>query len=384
MLNLHRLFYSSIDPNSYHGILLPTEVQKQHLTQAKNKIRDHLRVGIERASMTVLGQAQKVSPRFRTQGSWSYNTCNQPAHMPPQEMDWDLGVYLPISVWEDNRPKIAAAVYYQLLESLLKVLCTKEGWTLCAKETCVRILVGKGCHVDIPPYAAPDKQFAAIQERVLAKSLASTRDAQLREAIAFGEMAEADWDSLKEIMLATRSGDWRASDPGVVSDWFRYQILEHGEQLRRVCRYLKGWRDFKWCEGGPTSVSLMICTCQSFQPMLGRDDLALLEVVGELGKKLSGDIREELLNGHEDFNKLSPDERISAAAMAQSLYSVLKEGLDAHRWEKEGVLAALRAQFGPRIPDQVDWIGEDSPQAIVKATPAIVVPQPEVHRSRSG
>lgn len=290
MLNLQRLFYSSNNDRSYHSVILPTEEQKQYLTQAKNKIRDHLREGIERASMTVLGQTQKVSPRFRTQGSWSYNTCNQRANVPPQEMDWDLGVYLPISVWEDSRPKIAATVYYGLLEDLLKSLCAREGWTLCTKETCVRVEIGKYCHVDVPPYAAPDRQFATIQERVLAKALALKEDARYAEAIAFGEMPEADWDSLKEIVLATRSGGWKASDPGVVSDWFRHQVEEHGEQLRRNCRYLKGWRDFQWREGGPSSVSLMICACQSFQPMHGRDDLALLEVVRTLGDKLSGAI----------------------------------------------------------------------------------------------
>jgi hypothetical protein len=384
MLNLQRLFYSSSDDRSYHRVLLPTEEQKQQLTQAKNKIRDHLRESIERASTTVLGQTQKVSPRFRTQGSWSYNTCNQPAHVPPQEMDWDLGVYLPISVWEDNRPKIAAAVYYGLLEELLKSLCTREGWTLCAKDTCVRVEIGKSCHVDVPPYAAPDRQFAAIQERVLAKALALREDARYAEAIAFGEMPEADWDSLREIVLATRSGEWKPSDPGMVSDWFRHQIEEHGEQLRRTCRYLKGWRDFQWREGGPSSVSLMICGCQSFQPMHGRDDLALLEVARELGGKLAGNLHEELIDEREDFNKLSFEERIAAAAKAQSLYRVLKGGLDANRWEKTDVLKAFRAQFGPRMPNELDWIADDTPQGVVRAAPAVVVPQPEVRRTRSG
>jgi hypothetical protein len=384
MLNLQRLFYSSSDDISYHGAILPTEEQKQHLTQAKNKIRDHLREGIERASTTVLGQAQKVSPRFRTQGSWSYNTCNQRAYMPPQEMDWDLGVYLPISVWEGNRPKIAAAVYYQLLEALLKSLCAKEEWTLCPKDTCVRVQIGKSCHVDVPPYAAPDKQFAAIQERMLAKASASTKDARYAEAIAFGEMPEADWDSLKEIVLATRSGEWKPSDPGVVSDWFRHQIEEHGEQLRRVSRYLKGWRDYQWREGGPSSVCLMICGGQSFQPMHGRDDLALLEVTRDLGDKLAGNLYEDLIDEREDFNNLSPEERIAAAAKAQSLYRALKDGLGAYRWQKMDVLKALRAQFGPRIPNEVDWIADDTPQAVVRAAPAVVVPQPEVRRTRSG
>lgn len=384
MLNLQRLFYTSNDDISYHDAILPSEEQKQYLTQAKNKIRDHLREGIERASTTLLGQAQKVSPRFRTQGSWSYNTCNQRAHLPPQEMDWDLGVYLPISVWEGNQPKIAAAVYYQLLEALLKSLCAKEGWTLCPKDTCVRVQIGKSCHVDVPPYAAPDRQFAAIQERVLAKALVSTKDARYEETIAFGEMPEADWDSLKEIVLATRGGYWKPSDPGVVSEWFRHQVEEHGEQLRRICRYLKGWRDFQWREGGPSSVALMICACQSFQLMRGRDDLALLEVARVLNGKLAGDLYEDLIDEREDFNNLSPEERIAAAGQAQSLYRALKDGLGAYRWQKMDVLKALQTQFGPRIPNKIDWITDDTPQAVVRAAPAAVVPQPEVRRSRSG
>jgi hypothetical protein len=383
MLNLHRLFYSSNNDRSYYCVVLPTEEQRQHLTQAKNKIRDHLREGIEQASMTILDQTRKVSPRFRTQGSWSYNTCIQRAQVPPQEMDWDLGVYLPVSVWEDNHPKIAATVYYGLLEKLLKSLCAKEGWTLCAKDTCVRVVIGKDCHVDVPPYAAPDAQFTAIQERVLAKSL-TFKDEHYAEARAFGELPEPDWDSLKEIVLATRNGQWKASDPGVVSDWFRHQIAEHGEQLRRICRYLKGWRDFQWIESGPSSVALMICACQSFQPMHGRDDLALLEVVRELGDKLSGDLHEELIDEREDFNNLSSEERLAAAGKAQVLYQVLKNGLAANRWEKTDVLNGLQLQFGPRMPYELAWIVDGTPQAVVRAAPAVVVPQPEVRRSKSG
>jgi cyclic GMP-AMP synthase len=297
-------------------------------------------------------------------------------------MDWDLGHYLPISVWEDSRPKVAASVYYRLLEGLLESLCKREGWTLSPEEKCVRVRIGRHSHIDVPPYAAPDKEFAAIQERVLAKALAlkEARDA----AAVFGELPEADWDTMKEIMLATRSGEWRPSDPGVVSDWFRHQIEVHREQLRRICRYLKGWRDFQWREGGPSSVSLMICVCQTFQTMQGRDDLALLEVARELGDKLAGDIREELINDKEDFNKLSPQERIDAAQKARALYAVLKRGVEANRSEKIEVLKALRAQFGPRMPFQPDWIFGDTPQAVVKAAPAVIVPQPEVSRTRSG
>lgn len=384
MLNLHRLFFSSAFDDSYHGIILPTERQKQHLTQGKNKIRDHLREGIEGASVSVLGQARRVSPRFRTQGSWSYNTCNQPAHVPPQEMDWDLGVYLPISIWEDSRPRVAALVYFQLVEGLLTSLCKREGWTLIPKETCVRVVIGQSCHVDVPLYAAPEAQFAAIQERVLAKAVALREDAVFAEARSHGELPEADWDSLKEIVLATREGEWRPSDPGVVSDWYRHQLAEHGDQLGRICRYLKGWRDYRWTEGGPSSVSLMICASQTIQVVRGRDDLALLEVARHLGVKLGNDLREELIDPREQFNNLSPEERVAAAQKANSLYEALKTGLGAQEWQKADAVRVLRGQFGPRIPNEPDWLSEDTPQDVVRATPALIVPQPVVKPTKAG
>ena len=384
MLNLHRLFYHSTQGDSFHGVILPTAAQKERLTAAKNKIRDYLRDDIERASTTVLGQPQRVTPRFRTQGSWSYDLCNQPAHMPPQEMDWDLGVYLPVSVWEDSGPRFAAKAYYNLLEVSLRSLCARERWTIETRETCIRVFIGGGAHIDVPPYAAPDKQFAAIQERALAKALVLKEEVAFRDAVAFGEMPGEEWDTLKDIVLATLSGKWEKSDPAVVSDWFRDQVAQFGDQLKRVCRYLKAWRDFQWKEGGPTSVCLMICACQAFQKSPGRDDVALLEVARQLGEKLGTDVREEVIND-EDFNKkLSVAERRDAAARANTLYRTLSDALEARGWQKATVLAAVAQQFGSRFPGNADWLTESTAQEIVRAAPAIAVAQPEVRRSRSG
>lgn len=385
MLNVHRLFFHTSSGDAFHDLLLPTDAQKQHLTQAKNKIRDQLRGAIEQASTTLLGQDKKVTPRFRTQGSWSYELCNQPAHTPPQEMDWDLGVYLPTSVWEDSKPRIAARAYYELLETSLRSLCTREGWAMTPKETCIRVHIGQSCHIDVPPYAAPDNQFAAIQERALAKALALKEEASFREAVTFGEIPGAEWDDLKEIVLATRSGKWEKSDPGVVSQWFRERVALFGEQIRRICRYLKAWRDFQWEEGGPSSVCLMICACQPFQKTPGRDDLALLEVLRELADKLAGEVREELINPEEDFNKrLSAEERKDASGKARALYRALNAALEANRWEKVDVLSVLQAQFGSRFPTNPDWVTDSTPQDVVRAAPAIIVAQPEVRRSKSG
>lgn len=383
MLNLHRLFYSSTSNDAFHGVILPTAAAERHLTQAKDKIRDHLRSAIERASLAVFGQ--KVTPRFRTQGSWSYRLCNHPAHVPPQEMDWDLGVYLPVSAWEDNRPRVAAIAYYKLLEESLRSLCSRERWTMTPRETCIRVQIGQHCHIDVPPYAAPDKEFAAIQERALAKALALKEEIAFRDAVSFGDMPGNAWDNLKEIVLATRSGKWEKSDPGVVSAWFRDQLEVFGEPLRRVCRYLKSWRDFQWVEGGPSSVCLMICAVQSFQQMPGRDDLALLEVLRELDDKLASDVREDLINPDDDFNKrLSHQERAEAAGKARALFRALNAALEASAWQKPAVLSVLQGQFGRRFPVNPSWVTDSTPQEVVRVAPAVIVPQPEVRRSKSG
>src|SRR5438309_11093496 len=124
MLKLNRLFYSSIDADVFSDRIAPTQEQRDVLENAKNSIRDHLRPRIREATVAVLGMETAVDPRFRTQGSWKYRTCVQPARCPPQEMDWDYGVYLPVSVWEDNGPPHAMArLYFNVVEALLRELC---------------------------------------------------------------------------------------------------------------------------------------------------------------------------------------------------------------------------------------------------------------------
>ena len=54
MLNLHRLLFKDADPVSFHEALLPLEAHKKTLTEAKNKIRDHLRSTISAASISIL------------------------------------------------------------------------------------------------------------------------------------------------------------------------------------------------------------------------------------------------------------------------------------------------------------------------------------------
>lgn len=392
MLKLNKLFYNSDVQDAFCDRLEPTETQKKFLVDCKNEIRDHLRPKIRAATITALGMEKAVSPRFRTQGSWSYKTCVQPSFLPPQEIDWDFGVYLPVNVWEENGPphKMAKA-YFVLVEGLLKDLCRDKGWKLFpGKATCIRVQVATWAHIDIPLYAAPEHAFAQIMEKaaLTARAGSSVHDAVgLSESAEFGEMPEQMWEDLDHIVLATRSGEWKSSDPEALARWYSDRVLEHTEQLRRVCRYLKAWRDYHWqTGGGPTSVSIMIAVAQSFESQRGRDDLALEKAAAHLSVVIQGELREQGIDGGaEDFNnRLSPEDKTLAAQKARELASTLRQAISYTQHLKQQAIADLQKQLGGRIPNRIDLIDTDSGAEAIRATPAQRVTAPVVLATNAG
>ena len=141
MLKWNKLLLNDGDLAAFDERIEPSARQHDYLNACRIKIREHLREGIRKASLSVLGLDNAVAPRFRMQGSCAYRTCIQRAHT-HQEMDLDYGVYLPVSAFEDRRPRVAAKAYFELVESLLRRLCQTEGWTLDdSKDTCVRLKV---------------------------------------------------------------------------------------------------------------------------------------------------------------------------------------------------------------------------------------------------
>lgn len=332
MLKLSKLLLNGDDADSFRVQIEPTDRQGDFLIECKDKIRDYLRPRIAAATVQVLGMERRVEPRFRTQGSWSYDTCVRPAHQPPQEMDWDYGVYLPVTTLQENyEPRIAARAYFELVEKLLKELCTDEGWTLTeGRETCIRIQVANWAHIDIPLYAAPEAEFARIQERVrVAKAAATYHFTELRESVSAGELPDLQWEQMDGIHVALRSGNWKKSDPEAISRWFRDCLAEHNEQLRRICRYLKAWRDHHWRDGGTvSSVALMIAVGQEFEGVERRDDLALEKAAKKFAKAILNPIREVSIDdGQEDFAAtLSPDMRRTISSQAVQLADAFARG----------------------------------------------------------
>lgn len=388
MLKLHKLFLNAGHALSFDVAIEPTKVQWQTLVDAKNDIRDHLRASLRAASTQLLGLDRQLGPRFRSQGSCVYRTLIQPAHS-GQEMDWDFGVYLPVEIM-DARPRTAAKTYFDVVEAALDELCKKRRWSLDrSKSSCVRVKIAPWAHIDVPLYAVPASEFHTIQERARASGqLFTTRDSvMLSESVDFAEMAEPFWEMIEGVHLATRNGEWLKTDPEEVARWFNDRVEQHGEQLRRICRYMKGWRDHYWpnCDG-PSSVSLMILVARNFVPRLRRDDLALEDAARAIYEGIGQDLYEPGIDGGDaDFNRLDASERKVAKALAKDLldqvwssrhYGSLNLAPDAIR--------NIRGQFGGRIANDTSFIEVDDGADQIRRLSATAVAPPLVGSNLSG
>ncbi len=386
-LNLNKLFNRN-DLPSFSKNITPSPKDEATLRKARTEILDYLKRAIPQWLQTNLGEKPEHPPRFRTQGSWAYRTCNAPCQLPPQEMDWDLGIYLPVSLWEDNQvhPKVAAQGYYEMVRKLMKPLAEEKNWTLAEKPTCVRVILGNGtrAHIDLPLYAAPDDEFVHIKEVKLAKAALTAES----HVLVADSQQTITWTSIKHIALAHKDGTWGASDPGRVIEWFDRKIERHDEQLRRVCRYLKAWRDQTWSSGGPSSIVLMVCAAQTLDraqlAFTGRDDLALRHVLTELPSQLRAAIKEPMINPDEDLNRLSVDERLEASRNAGEFLSAMNEALAQSFNNRHRALSRVRVQLGDRFPNDPDGITPDDGQTNIRMTTAEPRPRAPIIPTKAG
>jgi len=203
-----------------------------------------------------------LTPRFWTQGSFQYNTLNRPFVMPPQEMDIDDGTYLPMAMFE-NKPVIGHRFLHLLVDSSLQSLVAENvGWEFESKRTCARIKIPEmNTHIDVPMYAVPEKQFLEKQAAltVLMESKFESHDSLTDAWMNNRSAYELDSDCVN---LALREGEqkWMKSDPKIVEDWFHRSCQRIGRHLRKLCRFIKAWRDAQWDSGGPSSIALMAAT----------------------------------------------------------------------------------------------------------------------------
>ena len=388
MLNLSALFYTEVESEScLFGNLNLHDDDRKNIAAAKNEVRMALRDGIPRIYAEEGHPGKVPQPRFFTQGSWAYKTLNAPAQR-PQQADVDDGCYLPLSFLTlTDSPSVAADVFFGVAERALADLVKKKGWKLSGKPTCIRVEISDLAHIDIPLYAIPDVQFETLVKAE--NALRATMDGVYN----FSEATIDSWDDLPDtkVLLAHRVEGWMHSDPRPVKEWFVDQVETRGEQLRRVVRYIKAYRDWTWKTGGPSSILLMAAAAPLFVKQDRRDDQALVDVVKQLPAALRKGVS----------NPVNPEESLTdrlraandevdlveqAALQFEDLGRRLQAALDAGNADQ--ACTWLRGLFGPRFPDRPDrvrvTVAASAVAAAIAASPAIAGPSELVGRTRAG
>lgn len=381
MLNLSPLFNTSENEKSLLQALELTPAEKLLISSAKEDVRACLRSGIPRVLRDQGYEGAVPKPRFFTQGSWAYKTLNSPAHMPPQQSDVDDGAYLPISFLKGTkRPSTASTIFFAAAEAALAGLVESkksEGWKLVTdKPTCIRIEISKTAHIDIPLYSVPDDEYVTLEKAAFRYGYDSLLDAvNTRKA--------DNWTSLPtdEVLLAHREENWVMSDPRPVKDWFIDQV-DGQEQLRRVVRYLKAFRDWQWKTKGPSSILLMAASAPLYVKMDRRDDMALLEVLKGLPAALRAGVNNPVDETESLTGRMSDDEVEDAAKKFEDFERHLNGAVNA----KDSVTACgwMVKMFGPRFPNEPSRIKTVSVAATVAAVPAQSAASELVGRTKAG
>jgi len=378
MLNLSTLFHTSAeDKDTFLDNLNLSEQEKAQLEAARVDIRNCLKEKIPAILESQGFEGAIPKPRFFTQGSWSYKTLNAPAKE-PQQADLDDGAYLPLTfVKQSKRPSVASQIFFSVAEEALRPLVAKNGWAIDnCKDTCIRIEISRKAHIDIPLYAIPDEEFELLKASMEHRGYDMNGDVAIK--------AERDvWTALPadSVLLAHRKEDWKKSDPRPLRDWFVGEVEVRGTQLRRIVRYLKAYRDWRWPEGGPSSILLMATAVPLFDAQHGRDDTALLNVVSGMAASLRAGV-DNPTDSNESLTKRLGPEKVEEAALAfEDLEKFLCGALDSN--SPDQACAWMIKKFGERFPNKPDWVKVSSVQDTVAAVAPVPAASEIVGRNKS-
>ncbi|GFM81924.1 hypothetical protein PSCICN_26160 [Pseudomonas cichorii] len=392
MLNLSPLLYTTKDRSGEGGSAIdhPTFLKSMDLTReekltidaARKDIRQALREGLPQALRDKGYEGDTCVPKFFIQGSWAYKTLNRPCQTPPQQSDVDDGVYLPLSIMkEEAKPHLAIDDFFEAVHVVLEPLCGQESeWTLERKPNCMRVVISDYAHIDLPLYAIPDDQY------LLLKAAMESFNVRAMDGIATASVQT--WNKLPadKILLACDRG-WIKSDPLEMKEWFEREVGDKGEQLRRVIRYIKGFRDQQWDEKGPSSILLMAAACPLFEFESKRDDQALLTVVKGLPNALRDGVLSPIDSNVYLTDALSAVDLEAAVEKFETFGRYLEASMNASCEAKASVCGWMRQMLGDRFPNRPDLIDDKSLDALPVAIAAIDPEPGEMEiltRSKSG
>lgn len=243
----------------------------------------------------------KKQPKFCWQGSFAMKTTVNPIS---DDYDLDDGVYLQgYSDNEDEWPSTTS------VHNWVKT-ATDERTSLDStdKNTCVRINYADGYHIDLPIYIMKND----------------------------------------EPYLAHKSNGWVLSDPKAFTDWFIDKVNENDEQLRRLVRYLKAWKEYN--NVPLKGIEITILVAENFDGYENRDDKALLSTTEKIIRKLDNNFScvKPVAPGEDLFENISDTKKniilSSLTDLKNDLSNAILEDSD------EEVTEILQGLFGIRFP----------------------------------
>jgi hypothetical protein len=225
-----------------------SSAQKKKLRKSRNAIRDRIRAHFK--------DVLKVKiPKFHGQGSYSMDTLVDP--LDGQDYDIDDGVYLQHLGDDPSNWPSAATVHGWIIDATTGYTSEKPQ----DRPRCVRVIY-KGAppyHVDLPCYVMSSTDVPLLFD----KSHENAKDAPVSPY---------------------------ESDPRAMTTWFEDHVDED-DQLRRLARYAKAWKDFQRNNGTKVArgLALTILIAETFvaDP---RDDVSFAKTIDAAYRRLSANI----------------------------------------------------------------------------------------------
>ena len=226
MADIHNLF------SKFNSEISLSPDKKENLRRGRDVLRGKIK--------TWFADNDKQKPTFCWQGSFAMKTTVNPIN--GNEYDLDDGVYLSGYSDADQESWPAPTTVHSWIKSAVNGH-TKQSPV--DKDTCVRVVYATGYHIDYPIYIMQDD-------------------------IAY---------------LAHKRDGWIVSDPKAFKDWFIEKVQDSDEQLRRVVKYMKAWKEYK--EIPLKGIEITILVANNFEIYEGHDEKSLRDTLSNIINTLS-------------------------------------------------------------------------------------------------
>lgn len=291
MANTHSLF------KDFYSKINLADTKKESLKTSRNALRLDIK--------NWFSDKGKNIPRFCWQGSFAMKTVINP--IDNGEYDLDDGIYLQgYDSYEKNEWPTTSTVHSWVKDAVKDR--TKK--SPIDKDTCIRVSYAAGYHIDLPIYI-------------------------VKNEVAY---------------LAHKTKDWIESDPKAFKSWFIDKVKNdtYGEQLRRVVKFLKAWKDFKGIQ--LKGIEITILATENFEAYTNRDDKAILNTIKNILTTLENKFScvKPVAPWEDLFGDASDSKKNNIINGFKSLKSNVEQAIDVA--DEKTASKYLKKSFGDRFP----------------------------------